>query len=125
MCIRDSTIAWWVNSVSDRYVVVLFCGLGVMGVYSVASKIPSILNIFQTIFNQAWTLSAVKDFDPNDENGFFTRMYNSYNVLMIILCSILIMMSKLLAVILYKMCIRDSPYGEHLKNVADKKIYHV
>ena len=97
-----NTIAWWVNSVSDRYVVVLFCGLGVMGVYSVASKIPSILNIFQTIFNQAWTLSAVKDFDPNDENGFFTRMYNSYNVLMIILCSILIMMSKLLAVILYK-----------------------
>lgn len=65
-----NSIAWWVNNFSDRYIVVIFCGLAENGIYSVASKIPSILNIFQTIFNQAWTLSAVKDFDPEDKNGF-------------------------------------------------------
>lgn len=97
-----NTIAWWVNSVSDRYVVLYYCGLGVTGIYSVASKIPSIINIFQTIFNQAWTLSAVKDFDPNDENGFFSKMYNSYNALMVIICSILILGSRFLATFLYK-----------------------
>lgn len=65
-----NSVAWWVNNASDRYVVILFCGLAENGIYSVASKIPSILNIFQTIFNQAWTLSAVRDFDPEDKNGF-------------------------------------------------------
>lgn len=65
-----NSIAWWVNNAADRYVVIFFCGLAANGVYSVASKIPSILNVFQVIFNQAWSLSAVKDFDPDDKSGF-------------------------------------------------------
>lgn len=63
-----NSVAWWINNTSDRYVVIFFCGLAENGVYSVASKIPSILNIFQSIFSQAWTLSAVRDFDPEDKN---------------------------------------------------------
>ena len=59
-----NSVAWWVNNTSDRYVVIFFCGLAENGIYSVATKIPSILNIFQSIFSQAWTLSAVKEFDP-------------------------------------------------------------
>ena len=96
-----NSIAWWVNNASDRYVVVLFCGLAENGIYSVASKIPSILNIFQTIFNQAWTLSAVKDFDPEDRNGFFSNTYKVYNCMMVVLCSGIIAFDKILAGFLY------------------------
>lgn len=96
-----NSIAWWVNNASDRYIVVFFCGLAENGVYSVASKIPSILNIFQTIFNQAWTLSAVKDFDPDDKNGFFTNTYKAYNCMLVIVCSGIIMTDKILAKFLY------------------------
>lgn len=96
-----NSIAWWVNNASDRYIVVFFCGLAENGIYSVASKIPSILNIFQTIFNQAWTLSAVKDFDPEDKNGFFTNTYKAYNCMMVIVCSGIIAMDKILATFLY------------------------
>lgn len=96
-----NSIAWWVNNSSDRYIVVIFCGLAENGIYSVASKIPSILNIFQTIFNQAWTLSAVKDFDPEDKNGFFTNTYKAYNCMMVLLCSGIIVFNKLLASFLY------------------------
>lgn len=96
-----NSIAWWVNNVSDRYVIVFFCGLAENGVYSVAGKIPSILNIFQTIFNQAWTLSAVKDFDPEDKNGFFTNTYKAYNCMMVIICSGIIVADKILAKFLY------------------------
>lgn len=96
-----NSIAWWVNNVSDRYVIVFFCGLAENGVYSVAGKIPSILNIFQTIFNQAWTLSAVKDFDPEDKNGFFTNTYKAYNCMMVIICSSIIVADKILAKFLY------------------------
>ena len=96
-----NSIEWWVKNASDRYIVVFFCGLAENGIYSVASKIPSILNIFQTIFNQAWTLSAVKDFDPEDKNGFFTNTYKSYNCIMVFLCSGIIVFNKLLASFLY------------------------
>ena len=96
-----NSIAWWVNNASDRYVVVFFCGLAENGIYSVASKIPSILNIFQTIFNQAWTLSAVRDFDPEDKNGFFANTYKAYNCMLVILCSAIILVDKILATFLY------------------------
>lgn len=96
-----NSIAWWINNASDRYVVVLFCGLAANGVYSVASKIPSILNIVQSIFSQAWTLSAVKDFDPEDKNSFFTNTYKAYNCFMVVLCSAIIVMDKILARFLY------------------------
>lgn len=96
-----NSIAWWVNNASDRYIVVFFCGLAENGIYSVASKIPSILNIFQTIFNQAWTLSAVKDFDDKDTNGFFTNTYKVYNCMMVVVCSGIIVFDKLLAGFLY------------------------
>lgn len=96
-----NSIAWWVNNVSDRYVIVFFCGLAENGIYSVASKIPSILNIFQTIFNQAWTLSAVKDFDAEDTNGFFSNTYKAYNCMMVVVCSAIIVSDKILAKYLY------------------------
>lgn len=96
-----NSIAWWINSASDRYIVIFFCGLAENGIYSVASKIPSILNIFQSIFNQAWTLSAVKDFDAEDKNKFFTNTYEMYNCLMVLMCSVIISMDKILAKFLY------------------------
>ena len=94
-------IAWWVNTVSDRYIVVFFCGLAETGIYSVAGKIPSILNIFQGIFSQAWALSAVKDYDPEDKNGFFSNLYRAYNCMLVILCSFVILLNKILASFLY------------------------
>lgn len=96
-----NALAWWINNASDRYIVIFFCGLAANGVYSVASKIPSILNVCQGIFNQAWELSAVKDFDPNDESGFFAKTYRTYNCLMTIVCSMIIVFDKFLAKILY------------------------
>lgn len=96
-----NSIAWWVNNASDRYVVIFFWGIAANGIYSIASKIPSILNIVQTIFNQAWTLSAVKDYDPEDESGFFTNTYKAYNCLMVIICSLIISVDKILARLLY------------------------
>ena len=96
-----NSVAWWVNNASDRYIVTFFCGIAANGIYSIGYKIPSILNIFQSIFNQAWTLSAVKDFDPEDKSGFFSNMYNTYNFSMVFLCSCLIFMDRILAKFLY------------------------
>lgn len=96
-----NSIAWWINSVLDRYVVSFFCGLAVNGIYSIAGKIPAILNMFQSIFNSAWTLSAVKDFDPEDKKNFFSNTYRAYNCLLTLGSSVIIMFDKILARFLY------------------------
>lgn len=97
-----NSIGWWVNNVSDRYIVTWICGISINGIYSVAYKIPSILQVFQTIFNQAWVLSAVKDFDKKDASGFFKKTYYSYNFAIVLICSALIATSRILALFLYK-----------------------
>lgn len=98
--IANST-AWWVNSVSDRYIIIWICGVAENGIYSVASKIPTIVDMFQGIFSQAWTLSAVKEFDSEDKNGFFSKMYGMYNMCMTIASSGVILISRILARFLY------------------------
>lgn len=96
-----NNIAWWVNNASDRYVVTFFCGVEANGIYSVASKIPSILSVVQSIVNQAWTISAVSEFDPDDRNGFFSNMYAGYNCAMTVICSLIIVFNMVLAKFLY------------------------
>lgn len=54
-----STLSWWVISASDRYVIRLFLGKIANGIFSVAHKFPSILQIMFTMFNNAWTDMAL------------------------------------------------------------------
>lgn len=96
-----NNLAWWINNASDRYIVTFFCGVMVNGVYSIGYKIPSIISVMQLLFHQAWVLSAVKDFDKNDKNGFFSKTYEFYNFFMIIICAMIITFNKTIASFLY------------------------
>lgn len=97
-----NSIGWWINNVSDRYVVTFICGIAANGIYSVAYKIPSILTVFQNIFSQAWTLSAVKNYEEKDKTGFFIKVYNLYNCVNVVICSGLIVAIKLIAKFLFQ-----------------------
>ena len=96
-----NNVAWWITNASDRYIVSWICGLSADGLYSVGYQIPSILAFLQAIFNQAWVLSAVNDFDSEDREHFFSTVYRLYNVCMVMGCSGLILFTKPLAHFLY------------------------
>ena len=81
---------WWLIGTSDRYIVLAFCGVDANGMYSVAYRIPSIISTVASIFIQAWQVSAVKEFDPKDSDGFLRRTYFSVEALVVVLCSVLI-----------------------------------
>lgn len=95
-----NTLSWWINNASDRLVITMFCGTAINGIYSIAYKIPSIINVFQTIFSQAWVLSAVKEF-KKDNGEFYCKIYKIYNCGMLLICSALIVFDKIIAKILF------------------------
>lgn len=97
-----NTVGWWVNNASDRYVVTWFCGVSENGIYSVAYKLPSILNVFHAIFTQAWILSAVQEYKSDGNSKFFLTVYNTYGCLMTLLCSALIVFTKPIAHLLFQ-----------------------
>lgn len=94
-------IAWWVMQMSDKYVLIAYSGLAVSGIYSVAYRIPSVLSIVSSIFNQAWQISAVKSLNDADHSRYVTQVYHSFFVISLFLCSGLICASEFLGSILY------------------------
>lgn len=96
-----NSLAWWINNASDRYILTFFKGASENGVYSAAYKIPTILSTVQSIFYNAWSISAIKEFDKNDTDGFIGNIYTIYSNLSILACSILVLFNYPIAKILY------------------------
>ena len=61
-----NSISWWINNASDRYILTFLRGVAENGIYSVSYKIPTILTMFQNIFYNAWSISAIAEFDEED-----------------------------------------------------------
>lgn len=96
-----NSIAWWLNNASDRYILVLFSGAAITGVYAVAYKIPTILSTIQSIFYNAWSISAITEFDEEDSDGFIGNVYMTYYCVSIVGCSILLLCNIFIAKMLY------------------------
>ena len=94
-------ILWWINNASDRFLVTFFCGTSVNGVYSVAYKIPSLLNSITSIFASAWSISSVDNFGSKESVRFYNNVYSFYSGLLFISSSCLVLGSKIIANLLF------------------------
>ncbi len=96
-----SVIAWWINNASDRYILSSLAGVAASGIYAVAYKIPNLLSMFQNIFAQAWSISAIKEYTKDDSDGFIGNMYTMMNFAMVFICSCIMVVDVPVAKILY------------------------
>ena len=96
-----TVIGWWANSSADKYVVTFMLGVASNGILSVSYKIPSIVNVLQGIFTQAWQISAVKEYGEKDTARFYGNTFTIINLLMCVACSWLILLTRPLAHVLY------------------------
>lgn len=96
-----TTLGWWVNSTLDHYIVAGFCGVDANGLLSVAYKIPSIINVVQGIFIQAWQISAIKEYESGDKAYFYGRGFLLLNTVMSLSCAVLLIITKPVSYILF------------------------
>ena len=89
-----TTMLWLITSVSDRYIVRVFCGEAETGLYAAAYKIPTLLTLACGVFIEAWQFSAVKDAKTEDRAGFFGGVYKYYLTVIFIASSVLILGSR-------------------------------
>ena len=97
----SNSVAWWVNNVSDRYILTWIKGISANGIYSVAYKIPTILTTFQSVFFNAWSISAIAEFDSEDKDGFIGENYTIYSFVSLGICSFLLLFNIPIASVLY------------------------
>lgn len=84
-----NSLMWWIMSASDRYVILFFIGAGANGIYNVAQKIPSIVNIVYGVFMQAWQISAIEERDSEDNARFQSVVFRYIFVVLAVASSLI------------------------------------
>ena len=64
------------------------------GVYAVAYKIPTLLSTITTIFNQAWSYSAIREDESEDKEEYNNRVYENLVTIVIVVATGLLMIMK-------------------------------
>lgn len=93
-------LSWWIVSVSGRYVVLWGSGLAAAGLFTAASKIPSLINIVTSVFQQAWQYSAAREIGSPDSGPFFGRVLRGYSLVTLSMAGVVIAMTRPIARIL-------------------------
>ena len=79
-------LSWWVNSLSDRYIVLFFWGAGITGLYTAASKLPAMINLVTSIFQQAWQYSTATEINSKDNKSFFSNIFRGFTYVCVLVC---------------------------------------
>ncbi len=103
-----NSLFWWITNVSDRYFVIYFLGEAINGLYAVAYKIPTIINVIVLIFTQAWNISAFTEYDDEKAVSFFSTVFKTYRAVIFIAGAFIIALIKPLTAILVSADFFDS-----------------
>ncbi len=96
-----SALSWWVNSASDKYILTFISGVSTVGLYSVSNKIPTIISVFGDIISKTFSISAIKDLDYKDKDGFLGNCFSFISFFSVLAASILILLNVFISKILF------------------------
>ena len=78
-----NNVSWWVIHSSDKIMIEAMLTAAHLGLYTVATKIPSLINIFINIFSQAWGISSIKEMESSNDTVFYKKIFIAYSTLVI------------------------------------------
>lgn len=92
-----NSLSWWIVNLSDRYALLYFCGGSILGVYSVANKIPTILSTLYGIFSKAWQVSSFEEYDNDKKEVFYSSVMKYLFIFMTLIAMIMIIFIDFIA----------------------------
>lgn len=75
-----NNISWWIIHSSDKIMIEIMIGEAALGIYTVATKIPSLINVITSIFQQAWGISSIKEIESSNDHGFYAEVFHFLQV---------------------------------------------
>ena len=71
-----TSLMWWIINSSDLIMITSMVGISASGIYAVSSKIPSLISVISTTFNQAFSYSAIHEEESQDRIEFNNRIFD-------------------------------------------------
>lgn len=72
-------MSWWIIHSSDKIMIEMMISASALGLYTVATKIPSLINVIIAIFNQAWGISSIKEVESSNDTKFYSNVFSFYS----------------------------------------------
>lgn len=91
-----NTLMWWLINASSRYFIFFFAGVNANGIFAVASKIPSVINLVNQVFTQAWQLSAIEEYENENKSVFYSNVFGYLSSVMFLGTSAIIVIVKII-----------------------------
>lgn len=94
-----NTLFWWVGTSINRFFITGMLGIGASGMFAAAGKIPNLLNMAYSVFQQAWQLSAFQESGNEGLEGFFSSVFRILQASMTVLCAVLSFLAPWIAAV--------------------------
>lgn len=76
-----NNIAWWIIQSSDKVMIEYLVGTAELGLYTVATRMPSLVNVFVSVFQQSWGISAIVEIESETDNrDFYEHVFRYFTV---------------------------------------------
>lgn len=85
-------LSWWATNVSSRYILAYHCGFALAGLFSATSKLPALINIVTSVFQQSWQISSLKQSDAADRHIFYSKVFSLYSSMVFIAGTIILVL---------------------------------
>lgn len=105
--IVPNNIAWWLVSASNRIVINWGIGDTANGIYAISMKFPTLVNMLSTFFYQAWQEQAISEYDSEERDAYYTKIFNIYVKVLLAGIIGLLPLTKFIIV-----CFMDSSYHD-------------
>lgn len=92
-----NALAWWFVNLSGRYVILLSQGAAAAGLFTAASKLPSVMIMLVTVFQQAWQIFSARQYESADRDGSFGVVFQVYSILLLCSGSLIIALAEVLS----------------------------
>ena len=89
-----NNISWQVIHSSDKIMIEHMINSSTLGIYTVALKLSAIINLFVSVFSQAWSVSSIQKYDSKSENEYFSKVFEGYSFICFLGTILLISISK-------------------------------
>lgn len=76
-----NNVSWWAMQSANKIIVELMLGASVLGIYTVATKIPSLINTMISFFQSSWGISSVKEIESSNDSKFYSDIFNAFSFL--------------------------------------------
>ena len=73
-------LSWWVIHSVNKVLIEIVLGSAILGIFTAASKIPSLINAVASIFTQAWGISSIREYDSSNDTSFYAKVFDYFIV---------------------------------------------